>query len=176
MRPEYTTVMDAGAAHLPSFPFIVVLAMPVLLFAFAYVARARKWHSATRTVQLGLWALYLAYTPLVLYQYWTLWDNRAIARNALQMSIEAGPVDAAAIVQQPEGLFVETRQRFAVNGVNFEYRQLNLRYMDFLMPQTELVKLPLQRHAQVRITYRGNGEDKRLLRFEIATRDLTAHD
>ena len=44
------------------------------------------------------------------------------------------------------------------------------------MPQIDLVALPLFKKAQVRVTYLGEGQDRRLLRFEIATSALDAHD
>lgn len=176
MKPDYTTVLDAGAAQLPPGPLIIVLAIPVLLLAFAHVARSRQWRSSGGPLQVALWVVYLSYAPMVVYQYWTLWHSKAAARDAMQMSIEAGPVDAAAIDRRPDGLFVEINQRFAVNGIDFEYRHQSLRYLDFLLPQTELVTLPLEQHAQVRITYRGEGGQKQLLRFEIAANGPAAHD
>ena len=51
-----------------------------------------------------------------------------------------------------------------------------MRFGDFLVPQADLVALPLFQRAQVRVTYFGEGEDRRLLRFEIATSVLDAHD
>jgi hypothetical protein len=176
MESKYTTVLDAGAAQLPPVPLAVVLAVPVLLLAFAYVAKARRWRSSTGPLQLFLWVVYLSYAPMVLYQYWTLWHSRTEAQDATRISVAAGPVKATAIEQRPDGLFVETKQRFAVNGVDFEYRHQSLRYLDFLLPQADLVTLPLERPAQVRITYRGDGAERQLLRFEIATSDLAAHD
>ncbi|WP_119301680.1 hypothetical protein [Dongia deserti] len=176
MKSEYTTVLDAGAAQLQPGPLVIVLSVPVLLLAFSHVAKARRWRSAGRPIQLGLWVLYLSYAPTVLYQYWTLWHSRAAARDATQMSIEAGPVAATAIDRQPDGLFIETSQRFAVNGVDFEYRHYSLRYLEFLLPQTDLVTLPLDEDAQVRVTYRSEGAQKELLRFEIAASDLHAHN
>jgi hypothetical protein len=176
MESKYTTVLDAGAVQIPPAPLYIVLAIPVLLLAFAYVAKARKWRSATGPVQVVLWAIYLSYAPAVLYQYWTLWHSRTVAREATRMSIEAGPVDTAAIDRNPDGLFVETSQRFAVNGVDFEYRHLRLRYLDFLLPQAEFVALPLDRHGRVRVTYRHDGDRKQLLRFEIAPEDLAKRD
>lgn len=175
MESKYTTVLDAGAVQIPPAPLYIVLAIPVLLLAFAYVARARKWRSATGPIQLLLWAAYLSYAPVVLYQYWTMWHGRTAAREATRMSIEAGPVDTAAVNRNPDGLFVETSQRFAVNGVDFEYRHLRLRYLEFLLPQAEFVALPLDQHAQVRVTYRHDGGRKQLLRFEIAN-GRAAHD
>jgi hypothetical protein len=176
MTSEYTTVLDAGAAQLPPEPLVIVLAVPVLLLAFAHVAKAGGWRSAKGPLQLVLWAAYLSYAPMVLYQYWALWHSQTSAQDATRMSVAAGPVDAPAIDERPDGLFVETKQRFAVNGVDFEYRHQRLRYLDFLLPQADLVTLPLNRRAQVRITYRGEGEARQLLRFEIATSDLSARD
>ncbi len=176
MTSEYKTVLDAGTASIPPEPLVVVLAMPVLLLAFAHVARARAWRSSRGKLQIGLWLIYLSYAPMVLYQYWTLWHSRTVAREATRMSIEAGPVDTAAIDRNPDGLFVETSQRFAVNGVDFEYRHFRLRYLDFLLPQAEFVALPLDRHGQVRVTYRHDGGGKQLLRFEIAPESLAKHD
>jgi hypothetical protein len=173
MKSEYMTVLDAGTPHYPAVPLVVVLAMPVLLLAFAHVAKARRWRSATGPLKLFLWVAYLSYAPMVLYQYWTLWSGQASAQDATQISVAAGPVARPAIDQVPDGLFLETSQRFAVNGVDFQYRHQSLRYLDFLMPHTELVSLPLFDSAQVRITYRGEGDARQLLRFEIQDK---AHD
>jgi len=174
MKPEYTTVMDAGTPAFPTVPLIVVLAMPVLIFAFMHVAKGRKWQSATGAIKLLLWLIYLAYAPTVFYQYWTLWRDQSAAQQANRISVEAGQLAQASVDRAPHGLFVNTFQRFAVNGVAFQYQHQSLRYFDFLLPEPDLVALPLIDHAQVRITYRGDGEDKELLRFEIATRDM--HD
>ena len=176
MKPEYTTVLDAGTVHWPSVPLIAVLAMPVLLLAFAHVAKARRWRSATGPLKLFLWVAYLSYAPMVLYQYWTLWTGQAAAQEANRVSVAAGPVATATVNQHPDGLFLETSQRFAVNGVNFEYRHQGLRYLDFLLPQADLVALPLAPQSQVRVTYRDVGDVRQLLRFEIATHDLDTHD
>src|SRR5690349_15750615 len=119
MKPSYTTVLDAGEVQLSSVPLAAVLAIPVLLVGIAYCAKTRKWRTFGRPVQLALWAMYLSYAPMVLFQYWSLWHGRTAARDALQVSIEAGPIQAAAIDRNPNGLFVETTQRFAVNGVDF---------------------------------------------------------
>jgi len=153
-----------------------VLAVPVLLLAFAHVAKARNWRSSTGPLKLFLWVVYLSYAPIVLYQYWTLWSDQTAAHEATRISVEAGRLDRAIIDQTPDGLFVETSQRFKVNGVDFQYRHQSLRYLDFLLPQADLVPLPLTDHPQVRITYRGEGDERQLLRFEVATRDLDAHD
>jgi hypothetical protein len=176
MKSEYTTVLDAGTPAFPPEPLIVVLAVPVLLLAFAHVARARNWRSSAGPLKLFLWLVYLSYAPVVLYQYWVLWSGQTAAQDATTVSVAAGPVDEPAIDQTPDGLFVKTSQSFVVNGVDFQYRHQSLRYLDFLLPQTDLVALPLHDRPQVRITYRGDGEDRQVLRFEIATRDLGAHD
>jgi hypothetical protein len=176
MKPSYTTVLDAGDVQLPSVPLAAVLAIPVLLVAFAHVAKAHKWRWFRRPAQLTLWALYLSYAPMVLYQYWGLWHGRSVARDALQMSIEAGHVQEATIDRKPNGLFVETTQRFEVNGVDFEYRHQELRYLDFLMPQAALINLPLAENAEVRVTYRRDDEQMQLLRFEIAQRGPGGQD
>jgi hypothetical protein len=176
MKSEYTTVLDAGTPVLPVVPLIVVLAMPVLLFAFGYVARQRSWRSSG-LVRLMLWGVYLSYLPMVAFHYWGLLSDQTTARNATQMSVEAGRLDWPTVSAMPHGLFVDVNQRFTVNGVEFLYRHHTLRYFGFLLPNTDLVALPLNMHAQVRVTYRGDGDDRQLLRFEIATRDLDgAHD
>jgi hypothetical protein len=176
MKSEYMTVMDAGAPLFPAIPLIVVLAMPVLILAFAHVGRARDWHSSG-PVKLLLWGIYLSYLPMVAFHYWTLWNEQSTARNATRMSVEAGPIDWPHVNQTPDGLFVDTNQGFTVNGVEFLYQHHRLRYFDFLLPSPQLVALPLRMHAHVRITYRGDGDDRQLLKFEIATRDMDgAHD
>ncbi|HET6620174.1 MAG TPA: hypothetical protein VFG64_09550 [Dongiaceae bacterium] len=176
MKSEYTTVLDAGTAALPALPLILMLATPVLILACTHVAKARSWH-VSRPLKISLWACYIAYAPAVLFQYWSLWQDQNSAQNATSMSVEAGRLDAPAVYRAPDGLFVEISQDFAVNGVAFQYTHRTLRVLSFLLPQSELVALPLRDHAHVRVTYRGDGGDRRLLRFEIATSDLdAAHD
>ena len=171
MKSEYTTVLDAGTSALPALPLILMLATPVLILACTHVARARNWH-ISRPLKISLWVGYIAYAPAVLFQYGGLWHAQNSAQNAASISIEAGRLDAPVVYQAPDGLFVETSQDFAVNGVAFQYTHRALRFLTFLLPQAELVALPLYDHAHVRITYRGDGDDRQLLRFEIATRDL----
>lgn len=176
MKSEYTTVLDAGTPIFPAIPLTAVLAMPVLMLAFAHVAKRRNWHSSA-PAQLVLWALYLSYLPMVAFHYWTLLTDQSTARNATQVSVEAGRLDWPHVNQTPDGLFVDVNQGFTVNGIEFLYQHQSLRYLDFLLPSPELVALPLRDHAHVRITYRGDGDDRQLLRFEIATRDLDGvHD
>jgi hypothetical protein len=175
MASEYTTVLDTGSGSLPALPLILMLATPVLMMACLYVAKARNWH-VSRPIKLALWGAYVAYVPVVTVQYWSLWDTLQTARNATAMSVEAGRLDWSTVRQAPEGIFVDTKQRFAVNGVEFLYAHRALRFADFLVPQADLVSLPLFQRAQVRVTYFGEGDDRRLLRFEIATSVLDAHD
>ncbi len=175
MASDYTTVLDTGSGSLPALPLILMLAAPVLMLACLYVAKARNWH-VSRPIKLALWAAYAAYVPVVTFQYWSLWDTQQMARNATAMSVEAGRLDWSSVRQAPEGIFVDTSQRFAVNGVEFQYSHRSLRYFDFLVPQADLVSLPLFQRAQVRVTYLGEGEDRQLLRFEIATSALDGHD
>ena len=176
MKSEYTTVLDAGTATLPALPLILMLATPVLILACTHVARARNWH-ISRPLKISLWVAYIAYAPVVLFQYWGLWRDQSSAQNATSMSVEAGRLDAPAVYRAPDGLFVEISQDFAVNGVPFQYTHRALRALGFLLPQAELITLPLRDHARVRVTYRGDGEQRQLLRLEIATGDLDGvHD
>lgn len=176
MASEYTTVLDTGSGSLPALPLILMLAAPILMLACLYVAKARNWQ-VSHPIRLALWTAYASYVPIVLFQYWSVWDMQQTARNATNMSVEAGRLDWSTVRQEPAvGIFVDTNQRFAVNGVEFLYRHRSLRYLDFLVPQADLVALPLFQRAQVRITYLGEGEDRQLLRFEIATRVLDEHD
>ena len=175
MASEYTIVLDTGSGSLPALPLILMLAAPVLLLACLYVAKARN-RQVSHPIKLAVWTAYAAYAPVVVFQYWSLWDTQQTARNATAMSVEAGRLDWSTVRQGPEGIFVDTDQRFAVNGVEFQYSHRTLRYLDFLVPQIDLVALPLFKKAQVRVTYLGEGQDRRLLRFEIATSALDAHD
>jgi len=175
MASEYTTVLDTGSGSLPALPLILMLATPVLMLACLYVAKARNWH-VSHPIKISLWAAYASYVPMVMFQYWSVWDAQQTARNATAMSVEAGRLDWSTVRQAPDGIFVDTNQRFAVNGVEFLYSHRALRFADFLVPQADLVALPLFQRAQVRITYLGEGEDRRLLRFEIATSVLKHHD
>jgi hypothetical protein len=175
MASGYTTVLDTGSGSLPALPLILMLAAPVLMLACLYVAKARQWH-VSRPIKLALWGAYAAYVPVVMFQYWSLWDTQQMARHATAMSVEAGRLDWSDVGQASEGIFVNTSQRFAVNGVEFTYRHRSLGFLRFIVPQADLVALPLFQRAQVRVTYLGDGEDRRLLRFEIATSVLDAHD
>jgi hypothetical protein len=175
MASEYTTVMDAGSGSLPALPLVLMLAAPVLMLACLYVAKARKW-PVSSPIKGALWAAYAVYVPVVMFQYWSLWDAQQMARNATAMSVEAGRLDWSTVGQAPDGLFVDTSQRFAVNGVEFTYRHRALPYLKYVVPQENLVSLPLFQRAQVRVTYFGEGADRRLLRFEIATGALDGRD
>ena len=175
MASEYTTVLDTGSGSLPALPLILMLAAPVLMLACLYVARARNWQ-VSHPIKLALWGAYASYVPVVVFQYWSVWDMQETARNATAMSVEAGRLDWSTVRQHPDGIFVDTDQRFAVNGVEFNYSHRALRVLDFIVPQADLVALPLFQRAQVRVTYLGEGEDRQLLRFEIATSVLDAHD
>jgi len=92
------------------------------------------------------------------------------------MSVEAGRLDWSSVHQAREGIFVDTSQRFAVNGVEFHDSHRSLRYLDFLVPQADLVSLPLFQRAQVRVTYLGEGQSRQLLKFEISTSALDGRD
>lgn len=175
MASRYTTVLDAGSGGLPALPLVLMLATPVLMAACLHVAKARNWR-VSRPIKFALWGAYAFYVPVVMFPYWSLWDAQRSARNATAMSIEAGRLDWSTVRQAPEGIFVDTDQRFAVNGVEFQYSHRTLRYLDFLVPKADLVALPLFKKAQVRVTYLGEGEDRQLLRFEIATSDLDERD
>jgi len=175
MASGYTTVLDTASGSLPALPLILMLAAPVLLLACLNVTKARNWH-ISHPIKLALWTAYAAYAPVVMFQYWSVWDTQQSARNATAMSVEAGRLDWSTVRKAPEGIFVDIDQRFAVNGVEFQYSHRTLRYLDFLVPQIEVVALPLFKKAQVRVTYLGEGEDRRLLRFEIATSALDSRD
>ncbi len=142
MASEYTTVMDAGSGSLPALPLVLMLAAPVLMLACLYVAKARKW-PVSSPIKGALWAAYAVYVPVVMFQYWSLWDAQQMARNATAMSVEAGRLDWSTVGQAPDGLFVDTSQRFAVNGVEFTYRHRALPYLKYVVPQENLVSLPL---------------------------------
>lgn len=171
MASGYTTVLDAGSGSLPALPMVLMLAAPVLMLACLHVGKARRWQ-VSAPIKGAMWAAYTVYAPVVLFQYWNLWDAQQTARNATAMSVEAGRLDWSSVHQGPEGIFVDTDQRFAVNGVEFQYNHRSLRYLRFLVPEPDLVALPLFQRAQVRVTYAGEGDHRRLLRFEIATSAL----
>src|SRR5262245_57281034 len=114
MASEYTTVMDASSGSLPALPLVLMVAAPVLLLACLYVAKARKWQ-VSNPIKGALWAAYAVYAPVALFQYWHLWDAQQSARNATVVSVEAGRLDWSKVGQAPDGLFVDTNQRFAVN-------------------------------------------------------------
>src|SRR5512134_817750 len=118
MASDYTTVMDAGSGSLPALPLILMLAAPVLMLACLHVAKARDWH-VSRPIRLALWAAYGSYVPVVMFQYWSLWDAQQTARNATAMSVEAGRLDWSSVQQAPEGIFVDTNPRFADTGAQF---------------------------------------------------------
>src|SRR5690242_18924847 len=108
MKPSYTTVLDAGEVQLAPVPLAAVLAIPILQVAVAYVAKARKWRLFGRPAQLALLLDYLSYAPMVLYQYWGSWHGQSVARDVMQMAIEACHVLQATIDRKPNGLFLET--------------------------------------------------------------------
>ena len=86
MASEYTTVLDTGSGSLPALPLILMLAAPVLMLACLFVAKAREWR-VSHPIKLALWAAYASYVPVVMFQYWSLWDAQQTARNATAMSV-----------------------------------------------------------------------------------------
>src|SRR5919109_3155958 len=115
MASDYTTVLDTGSGSLPALPLILMVAAPVLMLACLYVAKARNWQ-VSHPIKLALWTAYASYVPIVLFQYWSVWDMQQTARNATNMSVEAGRLDWAAGRQEAAvGVFFDTNQRLAVN-------------------------------------------------------------
>jgi len=103
MASEYTTVLDTGSGSLPALPLILMLATPVLMLACLYVAKARNWH-VSHPIKISLWAAYASYVPMVMFQYWSVWDAQQTARNATAMSVEAGRLDWSTVGQAPDGI------------------------------------------------------------------------
>ncbi len=167
MGSDYATVLDAGAATLPILLLVLVLLVPAILIAVFFLAKARGLHPSI-AVTVIVSALCVTWMGLVVIQYWTLWDARQAARAATNVSVEMGKLKLRASRQEPNGIFLDTRQRFAVAGIEFEYHHRALRFLPFLVPQTELVVLPLFQGAPLRITYGNEGVQRRLLKFEIA--------
>ena len=175
MGSDYATVLDAGAATLPILPLVLVVLVAAILIAIFFLAMARGLHPPM-AIMLGLSALCVTWTALVVVQYWTLWDARQGARAATNVSVAMGRLDLRPSRQEPNGIFLDTRQRFAVAGIEFEYHHRALRFLPFLVPQTEFVVLPLFRGAPLRITYQDEGVQRRLLKFEIAKSSLMERD
>lgn len=165
---DYTTVLNTGATELPLLPLILVLTLPIVIFAVTWMTRAQAMQGAVR---IGLWSVYALYASMTAYQYWTQWNDRAAARQPDGTFVVAGVLDAPTVRQTQDGIFIDIHQRFAVKDVEIDYRRHMLRFAGFLLPQPELVALPLKYHAHVRITYREDGQERQLVKFEMAAHE-----
>jgi len=165
---DYTTVLDTGALELPLLPLILALGLPLAIFAVTWITRTQ---AAQGAIKIGLWSVYALYASMAAYQYWTLWNDQAAARQPDGTFVVAGVLDAPTVRQTQDGIFIDIHQRFAVKGVEIDYRHHMLPVADFLLPHTELVALPLKYHAHVRITYREDGPERQLVKFEMASHE-----
>ena len=171
MNSEYTTVFDAGQQAIPLLPLLALALLPLLVLAVLYGARAMLGY-APQGLKLTLWGLYAFHALAVAFGYGSLWQERVAARDAPDAIVETGRLLDSQGRGSISGIFVDATQRFTVNGVTLVYKHRDLLAIGFLFPNFEVVALPLIHKAHVRITYRGEGDDRQLLRFEIASAHL----
>lgn len=172
MTGDYTTILDLGQQPIPLTPLGLLIFLALLVTGLLYAARRLAGRIAPG-LALTLWAAYLFHAGAVGLGYWSLWRQQAAARDPAAVVIEIGRIAAPQVHGENGGVYRDTHQRFTVNGETFDYTHRSVRGVGFLFPNVEPVPLPLIHAAHVRVTYRGKGEDRQVLKFEIATADLT---
>lgn len=168
MAGEYTTVFDLGQQAMPLLPLGLLALLAVFIAGLLFAAKRR----IGRGLALTLCGSYLSYAAAVGFGYWSIWQQQAVARNPAAVVVEIGRIQEPQVRGEGSGLYLDVHQRFTVNDEAFDYAHRSIRVIDFLFPNVEPVPLPLVHKAHVRVTYRGEGADRQVLKFEIATADL----
>lgn len=171
MTGDYTTILDLGEQAVPLLPLALVAVLALLVAGLLFAAK-RLTGRLPPSVALTLWGAFLFHAGVVGFGYWSLWRQQAAARDPAAVVVEIGRIAAPQIRGESGGVYLDLRQRFTVNGETFDYAHRRIRGVGFLFPNVETIPLPLIQQAHVRVTYRGKGEDRQVLKFEIATADL----
>jgi len=176
MSGEFQIIYDASAPGFKFAPLLVVCALAVVFTAcFRFVEAVVG--EVSRKIKVITWGGLMLYALLVSAGYWAAWQQRNDALNATDARIVDGNLTDGWRRTTLHRRSTTTYQHFTVNGVEFVERDLAKSLEDFLFPLVNLPPLPLIENAHVRVTYRGDGEHRTILKFEIAAADLAArHD
>lgn len=171
MSNDYTLVFDAGQQELPLLPLAALALLLLIVLVFLVVLRTMRGH-VPQGMKQTIWGIYLFHLAAVVYGYGALWHQRDLARDPTGAVTEIGRIAEPQGRGHTSGLFLDAVQRFTVNDQPVVYRNRSLRALGFLYPHFDPVPLPLIHKAHVRVTYRGEGDERELVRFEIAAADL----
>ena len=106
-----------------------------------------------------------------------MWQNQSAAQDSANATVVEGRLADAWVRQKEHSKTTDIYQHFTVRGIEFLQHNRQRSFLDFLIPRAKTPALPLIEGAQVRITYRGEGAHRTILKFEIAAADLAAgHD
>jgi hypothetical protein len=168
---DYTLVFDAGQQDLPLLPLAALALLLLLVLLLLAATRTRRGY-VPQGWKLTLWGVYMFHVVAVFYGYGALWHQRDLARDPTGAVTEIGRIAEPQGRGNTSGIFLDAVQRFSVNDQAVVYRNRSLRALGFLYPHFDPVPLPLINKAHVRVTYRGQGDERELVRFEIAATDL----
>lgn len=170
MNGEYQVIYDAAAPAFKVMPALVVLIIPVILAGCFYVVESAVGN-VSRSLKWSVWIGYAVYAFLVVAGYWQTWQGSDDALFDARV-IEGRLADGETFQKKTGRRSWTSYQRFTVDGVAFEERDASRSIVESLFPWASVPSLPLIDGAHVRITYRDDGRDRDLLKFEIAAADL----
>lgn len=166
MNGDYQIVYDAGQRVFELQPVFAVLVGPIIVVAIIAFGKWRRGHMPGR-LKLYLWGTYLLYTALVIYGYWSMWQDQSTALDPRGIQVVEGRLTDGWVRQKSRSQTTDIYQHFTVGGVEFLHKNRRRKIFDSLFPRPKIPPLPLHEGTQVRVTYRGEGPDRKLLKFEI---------
>ena len=173
MNIEYQVIYDVRVQAYQLGPLLVVLGFPIFILFCLAIARWRRRFVPTRT-KVFMWGAYLFYAALVGHSYWDLVARQSAASDLAKFETVEGRLRDGWAKTKSDSKTMTLYQHFTVQGVEFLQENRRRRFTDFMIPRRHIPVFPLIEGARVRITYRGEGANREILRFEIAERDLAA--
>ncbi len=172
---DYQTVYDASVRVFQTEPAVVILLGPIFIFVCLYLGKLRRGH-VPRSAKLYMWGAYLFYSVVAAGSYYQMWQDQSAAQDSANMTVVEGRLANAWVRRKEHSKSTDIYQHFTVRGIEFLQHNRQRNFLDFLIPRAKTPALPLIEGAQVRITYRGEGQDRTILKFEIAAADLAARN
>jgi hypothetical protein len=167
----YEIVFDAGARVFELRPILMLIGMPVFIVLVLVIG---KWQrgSVPGGAKTAMWGAYALYLGVVSLSYFGIWREQSEAADRTDARVVEGRVADSWMRTKARHKITDIYQHFTVKGIEFLQTDRERNFMDFLFPHRLFIRLPIDEGARVRITYRGRGSERTILRFEIAAEDM----
>jgi hypothetical protein len=170
---DYQLIYDASAPGFQLAPALFVVLFPIVFAACFYFVESLAGRVSLR-IKVLTWGGYGLYALIVVAGYWMTWQSRSDALNVTDAKVVVGNLADGWVRTKVQRRHTETYRHFTVKGIEFLQRDRGTTMIDSLFPSTDPPALPLIEGARVRVTYHGEGEDRTILKFEIAANALTS--